>query len=138
MENNFSKKKFQKKMFNKKTCPPPIPPNDPTDDPTKLTKNKNNSSSHLVQQTSLDMSTTGADDYVPQQEMQMIPSTLTTESGRKPQGVHVLTSLQKNTTLSQSQQQAVASQQYNYGASNYNNNNNNDDCLRSRNEDSKV
>jgi len=115
-----------------------IPPNDPTDDPTKLTKNKNNSSSHLVQQTSLDMSTTGADDYVPQQEMQMIPSTLTTESGRKPQGVHVLTSLQKNTTLSQSQQQAVASQQYNYGASNYNNNNNNDDCLRSRNEDSKV
>jgi len=96
----------------------PQKPSGDESEPTQLAKNKNNSSSHLVQQTSLDMST-GADDYVPQQEMQMIPSTLTTESGRKPQGVHVLTSLQKNTGLSTQQQQDMASQRYSFGQHGY-------------------
>ena len=35
---------------------------------------------------------------IPNQQMQMLPATLTTEHGQNPQGVHVLTSLQKNTT----------------------------------------
>lgn len=44
-----------------------------------------------------------ADDFIPNQQMQMLPATLTTEHGQTPQGVHVLTSLQKNTTINQQQ-----------------------------------
>jgi len=44
-----------------------------------------------------------ADDFIPNQQMQMLPATLTTEHGQNPQGVHVLTSLQKNTTINQQQ-----------------------------------
>ena len=98
-------------------------PNNESDDKSNL--KKNTSSSHLVQQTSLDMSQTGAEDYVPQQEMQMIPSTLTTESGRQPQGVHVLTSLQKNSNInSQQAQNFMSNQNSNRFSGNYNNNNN--------------
>ena len=56
----------------------------------------------VMQQTTVDMSSSnynnGADDYLPQQDMQMMPSTLTTETvNRQQKGVHsVLTSLQKN------------------------------------------
>lgn len=52
------------------------------------------------------------EDFIPQKQLEMMPTTLTTEQGRNPTGVHVLTGLQKNTTLSRQQLQQKSQRQY--------------------------
>jgi len=52
------------------------------------------------------------EDFIPQKQLEMMPTTLTTEQGRNPTGVHVLTGLQKNTTLSRKQLQQKSQRQY--------------------------